>query len=63
MVGFSLGLFTEWATDVNVAKQIVPQANQSFQIRITSKHWGCGKTDTSASGVQWLAGHMEQAEV
>ena len=22
-MGFSLGLFTEWATDVNVAKQIV----------------------------------------
>lgn len=24
MMGFSLGLFTEWATDVDVAKQIAP---------------------------------------
>ena len=24
MMGFSLGLFTEWATDVDVAKQVVP---------------------------------------
>ena len=39
MMGFSLGLFTEWATDVDVARQIVPWLGNWSWVRMGI--WPC----------------------